>query len=150
MNKLLILLIFIGTGLLLFGCGEAELIPEYISKESYYGEGYQDYTDYCKYFYDEDSIQKFETHNNFTLVTESNIENIKSYFENFNGWVEHQSYYDNYDFYYQSQIKEGDYYYIVSKEGEKSGDSLYGKYDNYEVYYVDLSKCILYYIHSNN
>ncbi len=93
---------------------------------------------------------KFETHNNFTLVTESNIENIKSYFENFNGWVEHQSYYDNYDFYYQSQIKEGDYYYIVSKEGEKSGDSLYGKYDNYEVYYVDLSKCILYYIHSNN
>lgn len=151
MKKLLILLILIGVSLVLINCGgKTRLIPEYISKESYYGGGAQDYTDYSKYFYDDKSIKKFETHDKFDLVTKSNIEDIKIYFENFNIWVTNQSYYEKYDFDYQSQIKEGDYYYIVTKEGEKNGNSVYGKFDNYDVYYVDISKNTLYYIHSNN
>ena len=138
----------------LLGCDYHKLnndvsLPKYDSEECYWGEGVQDYTDFCKYFYDENSVKSFETHNKFKQVTDSDIENIKSYFEDFQRWVEMENYYEKYDFEYQSQIKEGDYYCIVTKEGKKIGEGVYEKFDSYDVYYVDMSKCVLYFIHSN-
>ncbi len=38
---------------------------------------------------------------------------------------------------------------IETKEGKPIGDSFYGKYDNYSVYFFDTDSCVLYYLHSN-
>ena len=46
-------------------------------------------------------------------------------------------------------ISEGDYVLIETKEGKPIGDSFYGKYDNYSVYFFDTDSCVLYYLHSN-
>jgi len=35
-------------------------MPEYLDKECYYGEGFQDYADYCKYFYAADTIKNLK------------------------------------------------------------------------------------------
>ena len=134
----------------LLGCSTNNVIlPKYVSKECHYGQGTQDYTDFCKYYYNNESIKAFEMHNKFKIVNTSDIEDIKSYFENFNDYIKNQSYCNKYDFDYKAQIKENDYFYIVSKEGDTIGDSVYGKYDSYDVYYVDMEKCILYFIHVN-
>ena len=47
------------------------------------------------------------------------------------------------------QINSGDYFYIYTLEGKPIGQSIYGKYDNYDVYYVDIESCTVYFIHSN-
>ena len=80
----------------------------------------------------------------FKTVDEENIENLDGYFENYEQVIQYFEYRDKYKF-DKSQIKKGDYYYIDSPEG----DSAYGKYDNYDVYYVDVEKRIMYFIHSN-
>lgn len=151
MKKAVITVMILSAILSLFGCDYHKLnhnisLPKYISDECYLGKGFRDNTDFCKYFYDEDSIIKFETHKKFKKVMDSDIENIKSYFENFSDRVKDESYY-NYDFDFQSQIKEGDYFYIID-DGITDPEGLYRSV-NYDVYYVDMSKCILYFIHSN-
>ena len=148
------LFIFLICVILLSGCDYHNTnnqisLPDYLDKECHWGEGFQDYTHYCKYFYDEESVKKFETHGKFEQVTRSDIENISSYFEDFDGRAIGADFYDKYDFDYQSQIKEGDYFCIVTKEGKKAGDGVYGKFDSYDIYYVDMSECILYFIHHN-
>lgn len=150
MKKKVIIVVILSMLLSLFGCNANNItLPKYLDKECYYGEGFQDYTDFCKYFYNDESIKNFETHNKFKIVKKSDIENIKSYFENFDDRVSHQSYYNKYDFDYQTQVKEGDYFNISTKEGTKIGESIYDKFDSYDVYYVDMEKCIVYFIHSN-
>ena len=150
-------LIFLGllSFILLFltGCGEKNPkmrdMPKYDTSECYFGEGFQDHTDYCKYFYNENSIKKFETDNRFKTVIPEDIENIKSYFKRVEQFVkEYTAYHEHYDF-NLSQIKEGDYCYIDSKEGQPIGTGVYEKYDNYNVYYIDMEKQILYFIHNN-
>ena len=132
---------------MLFGCDAKMLgMPKHKSKECYYGEGFRDYTDYCKYIYDEKSIAKFENHAKFKEVEETDIEFIKTHFVVFEDWIKDEEFYDKYDFDYLSQIKLGDYFYIYNKNGNDvfSDDDI-----NYDVYYVDMSKCILYFIHLN-
>lgn len=124
-------------------------MPKYDKSVCYYSDGFQDYTDYCKYFYNEISIKEFEKHSSFKKVTEQDIENIKSYFENFSNWVVHTEYYNNYDFDI-SNIKINDYCYIKDKEGQSIGEGTYNKYDSYDVYYVDMENYILYFIHNNS
>ncbi len=151
MKKVVITIILLSMLLNLFGCTTNKLsLPKCINKECYYSDGMQDYTDYCKYYYDEESISDFEKHRSFNIVEESNIENIKSYFKHFEECVKEQSFYDKYDFHYDVQIKEGDYFYIITKEGLNIGDGFYGQFDYYDVYYVDMDKRILYFIHSNS
>lgn len=134
------------------GCGHIDLImkgiPQYDSATTYYGNGFQDYTDYCKYFYNSESVKKFEGNSKFKKMTEKDIKNIESYFDNFEGWVIYQAYSDRYDF-KLSQIKVNDYYYVIDKDGTPIGDGFYEKYEDYDVYYVDMEKCIMYYIHNN-
>ena len=133
-----------GLVLMLTGCnGKMSGMPKYETKECYFGKGFQDYTDYCKYFYNESTVNAFKTHLKYKKVMSFDIEEVKSYFEDFEEWVKFEDYYEKYDFDYSTQVKEGDYYYIFEKNG-------YAKYHNYDVYYVDMNNCILYYIHSNN
>lgn len=128
---------------MLFGCSvEMSGMPKYERKGCYYSSGFQDHTDYCKYFYNKKTIKQFETHAKFKKVSNSNIEDIKGYFEDFTVWVKMTDYYDKYDFDYTTQIKNGDYFYIYEKPG-------YRKYGYYDVYYVDMTKQILYFFHSD-
>ncbi len=125
------------------------IINGYYDKEEHYDpNGFQDYTDYCKYFYNEKYDDKFKKNKLYSQVSEEDISNIISYFENFKEWMNLSNRSDEYDF-SESSITQGDYVYIKTKEGEKIGDTYYDKFDNYSVYFYDTEKHTLYYIHSN-
>lgn len=143
MKKIFPLILIIGVLLMLAGCdGEMSGMPKYIDKECYYDKGFQDYTDYCKYYYDEETVKEFATHPKFNKIQEADLENIRSYFANFEIWARQTDYYGKYDFDCLSQVKTDDYVYIFTKDGQD-------KFANYDVYYVDMSTNTLYFIHSN-
>lgn len=143
MKKIVSVVTVLVALLMLAGCNaEPAGIPKYLDKECYYGKGIQDYTDYCKFFYNEETVKEFATLSDYKQVADSDIEEIKGYFEDFYGQAENQKYYDKVDFDYNTQVKQGDYFRIVTKEG-------YPEYGYYDIYYVDMTKCILYFVHSN-
>ena len=125
-------------------------LPDYESKELYTNDGFQDYTDYAKYTYDNISIQDLESSEYFTITTADDVENIILFIEDFEGWVEAcgGELKENYDF-DKTIITDGDFFYIDTKEGESIGQGTYGKFDNYSVYYFDVDAQILYYFHNN-
>lgn len=145
MKKILITITLI---LLLTGCNgtmNAEIPKGYISKiEHYDTEGIQDHTDYAKYIYDKTIV---ENDTNYKLV-QDNINNIKSYFNDFKSVMESKERLNEYDFDIDS-ITENDYVRIITKEGTAIGDSTYDKFDNYSVYLFDSETLTLYYIHNN-
>ena len=124
------------------------IIPEgYIGKEEHFDkEGWQDFTDYCKYVYTD--ATSFETNLQFQTVTDSDTENIVGYFENFQTWMETENRLGEYDF-DTGCITPGDYIHIETKEGTLIGSGYYGKFDSYTVYFFDTDSNTLYYIHSN-
>ena len=124
-------------------------LPRYESSDCYYGEGFQDYTDYCKYYFSKDSVvENLEENKYFEIVNDNDIEEIKSYFENFKGWVEYEEFKDNYDFKYEC-IDTSDYFYIENKDTCEKYKDYPDKYSAYNVYFFDVQTKILYYIHSN-
>lgn len=145
MKKILIIITLI---LLLTGCNgtmNTEIPKGYISKtEYYYKDSIQDHTDYAKYVYDKIIV---ENDNNYKLV-QDDIDNIKSYFNDFKSVMESEERLNEYDFDINS-ITENDYVRIITKEGTPIGDSTYGKFDNYSVYLFDSETLTLYYIHNN-
>lgn len=146
MKKILVVAVLI---LLLIGCGgtmNTEIPKGYISKTEYYDkDGIQDHTDYAKYVYDKVIV---ENDNNYTKVSTDDIENIKSYFNDFKNVMEPLERLNEYDFDVNS-ITENDYVRIVTKEGTPIGDSIYGRFDNYSVFLFDSETLTLYYIHNN-
>ena len=126
-------------------------MPDYESKEFYTNEdSFQDYTDYAKYIYDNITIQDLEFSECFTVITVDDVDEITSYIDDFEGWVElcGGDLKQNYDF-DKSIVTEGDFFYLDTKYGEKIGQKIYGKFDNYSVYYFDIDTQILYYFHNN-
>ena len=125
-------------------------LPDYESKELYTNDGFQDYTDYAKYTYDNISIQDLESSEYFTITTADDVEEILLYIDDFEGWVEAcgGELQENYDF-DKSIVSEGDYFCIETKEGEPIGQRTYRKFENYDVYYFDFDTQILYYFHNN-
>ena len=119
-------------------------LPKCEDQVEYVDGGFDDFTKYGEFYYNEENIRKFKENRFFKTVDKENIENLDGYFENYEQVIQHFEHKDKYKF-DKSQIKKGDYYYIDSPEG----DSAYGKYDNYDVYYVDVEKRIMYFIHSN-
>lgn len=120
----------------------------YSSIEHWDKEGFQDYVDYCKYFYNESYDINFKKNNSYQIVKSKDIENIKEYFDNFKQFMESGNRLNEYDF-DNNFITEGDYFHIRTKEGEKIGDSYYDKFDNYTVYFYDIETHTLFYIHAN-
>ncbi len=122
------------------GCQNPEyILPSYEKKECFYGNGFQDYTDYFKYYYNVETINDYKNQANFKKVTSENINILQYYFSNFKDSVAVEQYFEEYDFDYQRQIKLDDYFLLVDKKG----------YSDFELYYVDMEKCILYYICRN-
>ncbi len=115
-------------------------LPKYFDKVEYIEGGFGDFTEYKEYYYSKENISEFKSNKYFKQVDEAGIETISRYFNHFEALLQFFDYKDEYRF-DKSQIKANDYFYIESK-----GDS---PYDNYDVYYVDVEKCIMYFIHSN-
>ncbi len=125
-------------------------LPKYDDSDCYYGEGFQDFTDYCKYYFSEESdiIEALKNNQYFKLVTDSDVEEVKSYFENFEGWVEYEEYKDKYDF-EDDCVDTLDYFYIENKDTCEKYANYPDKYSAYNVYFFDTQTKILFYIHSN-
>ena len=140
-------LLIVGIMIFITGCDKGRYvdIPKgYVKSEEYFDkEGIQDYSDYAKYIYDNEEV--IVNDNKYKKIGVDDIENIVSYFDDFYGVVRFDEIYD----FDTSIITEGDYVRIKTKEGEKMGDSTYGKYDNYSVYFFDKETLTLYYIHNN-
>ena len=119
------------------------------SKKVYSDGGWGDFTNYGEYTFNDKSIKKFKNSRWYKQVTENDIENIKSYFENYEELVFGTEFAENYSFDKNAQINKGDYYYIYTLEGKPIGNSNYSKFDNYDVYYVDIETKTVYYIHLN-
>jgi uncharacterized protein (DUF2344 family) len=57
-------------------------------------------------------------------------------------WIEDTEVFSYYDFDYTSQVKNDDYVRIITK-------SDYNDFGCYDIYYVDMQKYIVYFIHAN-
>ncbi len=148
MKKCFLILLLTALIFGLTGCSKDRMILDgYNKSEEYWDKsGFQDYTDYCKYYYNDSSLFKENAY--YKLVKQTDIEELRGYFNNFYEWMKTSNRLNEYDF-LNDYISEGDYFYIKTKEGEKIGNSYYGKYDNYTIYFFDTDQNILYYIHSN-
>lgn len=153
----IILLLILLPAMLLFGLwvhnyqkSVLASLPDYESREFYTSGGFQDYTDYAKYFYDSITAQDLELSEHFTVTTDEDVEEILLHINDFEGAVEvtAEELRENYDF-DRSIVTEGDYFCIETKDGEPIGQGFYEKFDNYSVYYFDVDAQILYYFHHN-
>ena len=125
-------------------------LPQYNSRLFYTSGGFQDYTDYAKYFYESVTVQNLEASEYFAAATTEDVEEILLYIGDFEGWADMTGgeFKEHYDF-DKAAVSEGDFFYIQTRYGEPIGDGTYGKFDDYTVYYFDVDAQILYYFHSN-
>lgn len=138
---------------LLTGCsGDSSVLlslPEYTHKEFYTEGVWQDFTDYGVWTFEPFDETKLEENLYFEKVTD--VENILSYIENFEGWLtENSELSDHYNF-DKAWIDGKDYIFIDTEEGKTIGNSdhTYGKFDNYDVYFFDTDTWTLFYFHNN-
>ena len=145
-NKLIAFLLVLLLSCAAVGCAgvstvERKIPAGYLQKEEHFDpDGFQDYTDYCKYWYPD--ATPFEQDERWHEVSEEEIEEIRGYFENFRGWMETQGRLDEYDF-DPACIGTGD---LVRLE---LGSNHWSQYDDYTLFFFDAESGILYYIHSN-
>ena len=149
MKRIKVLIVLVFALILSFaaaGCAgmttvEREIPAGYLQKEEHFDpKGFQDYTDYCKYWYADTA--PFEADERWHPVSEEEIEEIRGYFENFRGWMETEKRLDEYDF-DPDCIGAGDYVRFWIKS------SHWSKYDDYTIYFFDSQSHVLYYIHTN-
>ena len=140
-NKLIAFLLVLLLSCAAVGCAgvstvERKIPAGYLQKEEHFDpDGFQDYTDYCKYWYPD--ATPFEQDERWHEVSEEEIEEIRGYFENFRSWMETQGRLDEYDF-DPACIGTGDYVRFDKRSMA-----------NYTVFFFDTESGILYYIHSN-
>ena len=131
-------------------------LGDYEKEEYYSSGGFQDYTDYGKYYYSE--VPNFEGNEYFAPVCASDIEVLYGYIDNFDNWIKaiaagassenEKALVKNYDL-DRAVITESDYFYIYDRMGEPIGESQYEQYEDYDVYIFDVESCILYFFHNN-
>lgn len=121
------------------------ILDGYFDKDEYFDpNSFQDYTDYCKYYYKDKNDKKFINSSLYRKVEIDDIENITSYFKDFENWMRIEERLDVYDF-DTNIISEGDYVRIETKDYENPNS----KFWNYTIYLYDIESNTLYYIHSN-
>lgn len=122
-------------------------IGEY-ERDAYFSYGgFQNFTDYGKYFYSSVDIAQSEY---FERVSASDIERINEFIDDFEGWIDLFRDEDpeielvlNYDF-ERSVIDAEDYYYIYEGDVED-----YPEFGYYDVWIFDSQSNMLYYFHNN-
>ena len=124
-------------------------LGRYESREYYTSGGFQDFTDYAKYKYDE---VNFEDDKYFAQITIESQAEFMAYLNSFEGWVEVHKESDpenelvmGYDF-STDLITDDDYIYI---DDCSAYDDLYEKFDNYNIYFFDTGTSTLYFFHNN-
>lgn len=119
-------------------------------KEFFTSGGFQDYTDYAKYYYT--SID-MEENKYFKQIKETDFTAIDTHLDDFEGWIEtikdsepSSEVVVNYDF-DRSIVDTEDYFYIDSEE--HTWDDGFTSLVNYNVYLFDTQTQVLYYFHNN-
>ncbi len=126
---------------------DEKVLSGYVSSDEYFDSSFKDYTDYCKYYYNDSSDYDFINSKFYKSVTDEDINELNDFFDNFYAWVQYrENYKESYDFNPKLQVDTNDYFYI---EVTDSND-IYGKYHNYDIYYYDTERHILYYFHNNS
>ena len=82
------------------------------SKKVYSDGGFGDFINYGEYTFNDKSMRKFINNKWYKQVEENDIDNIKSYFENYEEFVSGTEFAGKYSFDRNVQINKGDYYYI--------------------------------------
>lgn len=143
-NKLVFIIVI--SLIFITGCqnsSNSEIPYGYIDEYKFIESGFGDYTSYEKYLYS--GVDKFINNDYYNMVTEEDIDIIRSFFRHFGSDV--MSNYKNIEYDFDvNTISDGDYFIIKTK---KQDDSWYDLYDNYNVYFFDVESSILYYIHYN-
>lgn len=158
------LAVLIVSALCLGGCSYADYfvtsiddevmasLGRYEKREYYTSGGFQDYTDYAKYKYNDIEL---EGNPYLKPVTEENLTEFKGYLENFEGWIETISESDPnnevvlcYDF-SASLINEEDYLFVDNRASSEDEEFLGSPYTNYNLYFFDTKSSTLYYFHNN-
>ncbi len=127
-------------------------LGRYNHKEYYTSGGFQDYTDYAKYKYEDASPENNEY---LEPVTEENLTEFIGYLENFESWLETISESDpnnevvlGYDF-SVSLITEDDFLLINNRASSEDEAFLNSLYTNYNIYFFDVGSSTLYFFHNN-
>lgn len=112
---------------------------------------FQDFTIYYEITYENPDI---ENNKYLKQLTETDIEELNLYLDNFDGWVElitdetgepNEQFVENYDF-DRDIISINDYCYI---DDSADYDDFYEKFDAYDLYFYDTETEMLYYFHNN-
>jgi len=138
MKKVLLATLLCALVVLCSACAVQSDIPRgYTQKEEHFDEnGFQDYTDYCKYYYADTSV--IENNKRFQKLTADQVQDIKAYFKDFAQWMETEGRSEENDF-APSCINAGDYVCKIK-------DS----FEDYTILFFDIQSGVLYYIHHNN
>lgn len=125
-------------------------LPKCDGSDCYYSDGFQDYTNYCKYYYSKQNniVEAIKNNQYFKPVTSDGIVELNSYFDNFEGWLAYVDYKEQYDF-QKSNIDMLDYFYIENKDTCEKYAGYHDKYSAYNVYFFDTQTKTLFLIHSN-
>lgn len=155
-KRIIVLLLTVSCLILpLSSCGLLEdkvlcSLGECKSYEFYTCGGFQDYTDYAKYYYDP---VDFTDNEYFSIIEQSDIDALNEHLDDFESCIEAHGYNDasseivvNYDFDH-SLIDSEDYLYIDSEK--HTWDDGYTSLVNYDVYFFDTQTNTLYYFHNN-
>lgn len=125
-------------------------LGEYEKHEFFTSGGFQDYTDYAKYYY---ASAKAAGNTFLKKIQETDLEVINTYLDDFEGWIEtikrsesSNEVVVNYDF-ARNSIDMEDYFYIDSEEHTWSDG--HTSLVRYNIYLFDSQTSVLYYFHNN-
>ena len=125
-------------------------LGEYEKEEFFTSGGFQDYTDYAKYYY---TSVDFENNKYFKKVKETDFTAIHTHLDDFESWigsigdsVPSNEVVVNYDF-DRGIVDTEDYFYIDSEEHTWDDGST--SLVKYNVYLFDTQTQVLYYFHNN-
>ena len=125
-------------------------LGEYEKEEFFTSGGFQDYTDYAKYYY---TSVDFENNKYFKKVKETDFTAIHTHLDDFENWIESigdsvpsNEVVVNYDF-DRGIVDTEDYFYIDSEEHTWDDGST--SLVKYNVYLFDTQTQVLYYFHNN-
>ena len=145
----IVLLLFI-TSCAVFEDKVIASLGEYEKEEFFTSGGFQDYTDYAKYYYTSVNI---ENNKYFEKVKETDFTAINTHLDDFEGWIEtikdgesSNEVVVNYDF-DRGMVDTEDYFYIDSEEHTWDDGST--SLVRYNVYLFDTKTQVLYYFHNN-
>ena len=107
---------------------------------------WMDWTNFCWYQYESDN--KVDLPAEYTHIEEKDIIFVKGYFDDTRMHLEGANRLDEYTF-DPACINEGDSWLLFTSEGEPRGNGVYGRYDDYNLYYFDEESARLYYLNNN-